>query len=275
MHEEEVEIKPIANLSDKAREYLKSLGITNPDADVETAGLIWMHALAIGYSPTYLEENADGIRQDWPRIPLPASKELLEASAALGRRIAELLDTEQGVKGITTGSVRPELKVIGVIKHVEDKPLRPDAGHLDITAGWGHPGKAGVTMPGKGKLTEREYTEEERQAIMEGAKALGISEEEAFNRLGETTFDVYLNDVGYWRNVPKGVWRYYIGGYQVIKKWLSYREKRMLGRGISIDEAVEVRDMARRLVAIILLEPKLDANYRKVKEKTFKWANET
>ncbi|MCK4334109.1 DNA methyltransferase, partial [candidate division WOR-3 bacterium] len=275
MHEEEVEIKPIANLSDKAREYLKSLGITNPDADVETAGLIWMHALAIGYSPAYLTENADGIRQDWPRIPLPASKDLLEKSASLGRKVAKLLDTEQEVKTVTSGSIRPELKVIGVIKHVEGKNLNPDKGHLEITASWGHPGKGGVTMPGKGKLTEREYTEEERQAIMEGAKALGISEEEAFNRLGETTFDIYLNDVAYWRNVPRDVWEYYIGGYQVIKKWLSYREKRMLGRGISIDEAVEVRDMARRLVAIILLEPKLDANYRKVKEKTFKWANET
>ena len=33
-----------------------------------------MHALAIGYSPAYLSENADGIRRDWPRIPLPADE---------------------------------------------------------------------------------------------------------------------------------------------------------------------------------------------------------
>ena len=265
------EVPPIANLSPTAREYLKSLGITNPDKDAETAGLVWMHALAIGYSPTYLEENADGIRQDWPRIPLPASKELLEASAALGRKVAKLLDTEEEVKTVTSGIIRPELKVIGVIKHVEGKNLNPDKGHLEITASWGHPGKGGVTMPGKGRYEEREYTEEERQAIVEGAKALGISAEEALNRLGETTFDVYLNDVAYWRNVPKGVWEYYIGGYQVIKKWLSYREKRMLGRGISIDETVEVRDMARRLGAIILLEPQLDENYQRVKKEVYKW----
>jgi len=44
---------------------------TDPDADPETAELIWYHALAIGYAPAYLAENADGIRQDWPRIPLP------------------------------------------------------------------------------------------------------------------------------------------------------------------------------------------------------------
>jgi hypothetical protein len=30
--------------------------------------------------------------------------------------------------------------------------------------------------------------------------------------------------LSYWRNVLARVWGYYIGGYQVIKKWLSYRE---------------------------------------------------
>jgi len=75
---------PTANLSPASRSYLAALGITNPDADAETAGFLWMHALAIGYSPAYLTENADGIRQDWPRVPLPGSHEGLLASAALG-----------------------------------------------------------------------------------------------------------------------------------------------------------------------------------------------
>jgi predicted helicase len=69
------EDSPLANLSAFAHDYLHTLGISNPNADIKTAGLIWMHSLAIGYSPTYLTENADGIRQDWPRIPLPDSKE--------------------------------------------------------------------------------------------------------------------------------------------------------------------------------------------------------
>jgi hypothetical protein len=36
--------------------------------------------------------------------------------------------------------------------------------------------------------------------------------------------DVYLNDVAYWKGIPARVWDYTIGGYQVIKKWLSYRD---------------------------------------------------
>ena len=48
--------------------------------------------------------------------------------------------------------------------------------------------------------------------------------------LGEPLCDVYLNEVAYWSNIPLRVWEYTIGGYQVIKKWLSYREKKLLGR---------------------------------------------
>ena len=57
---------------------------------------------------------------------------------------------------------------------------------LQITAGWAHAGKDGVTMPGRGKSIEREYTKDERQALLAGTKALGISEGETLQRLGET-----------------------------------------------------------------------------------------
>jgi hypothetical protein len=43
-----------------------------------------MHALAIGYSPAYLTENGDDIRQYWPRIPLPARKDLLAPLGGVG-----------------------------------------------------------------------------------------------------------------------------------------------------------------------------------------------
>ena len=82
----------------------------------------------------------------------------------------------------------------------------------------------------------------------------------------ETTCDIYLNNTAYWKNVPVGVWEYTIGGYQVIKKWLSYRERDLLGRSLTIDEAREVTNIARRIAAILLVEPELDANYQVVKQ---------
>jgi hypothetical protein len=108
-------------------------------------------------------------------------------------------------------------------------------------------------------------------AIGQGAEALGLSADQALAQLGEQAVDVYLNDVAYWRCVPSGVWSYTIGGYQVMKKWLSYREKALLGRDLKPEEAREVRDMARRIAAILLLQPELDANYLAIKENTYEW----
>jgi hypothetical protein len=240
--------KPSANLSAYAREYLASLGIDNPDQDEETAGLIWMHALAVGYSPLYLSENADGVRQDWPRIPLPASREALLHSAELGRQVAALLDPEQPIAGVTSGSIRPELKAIGVLTTVSGGQINTSAGDLELRAGWGYAGRGGITMPGRGRATRRDYAPDEQP------------------QLGAATFDISLNDAVYWRNIPEAVWQYTLGGYQVIKKWLSYRELPLLGRSLSVDEAREVTQMARRIAAILLLEPELDASYTAVKE---------
>ncbi|TSA55287.1 MAG: hypothetical protein D4R38_00840 [Dehalococcoidia bacterium] len=260
---EEEETKATANLSPSARSYLASLGIASPDADDRTAGLIWRHALAIGHSPAYLSENADGIRKDWPRIPLPGTKQLLEASAELGENIAALLDTEKPVPGVTASTLRPEMQSIAIITRDGGGQLQPK--ELAVTVGWGHAGQNGVVMPGKGKTVERDYTAEEKQAIVSGAEKQGIPSEKAFQLLGEHTFDIYLNEVAYWKNVPARVWEYAIGGYHVIKKWLAYREAELLGRPLSSDEAREVRDMVRRIAAIILLQPALDENYNECK----------
>jgi hypothetical protein len=263
-------VADIANLSPISRTYLATLGISDPDTDIETAGLIWMHTLAMGYAPAYLMENALGC-QDWPRVPLPDTAEALKNSAQLGRQVAALLDPEDPTPGVTAGPIRPELNLLAVISREGGGPLNPDAGDLALTAGWGYAGKDGATMPGKGKGVKRDYTTEELAAIREGAQALGFTLEQALAHLGESTFDIYLNKVGYWRNIPEKVWNYYIGGYQVIKKWLSYREQPLIDRTLTPDEVEEVTHMACRLAAIVLMGPALNANYLAVKHSTYPW----
>lgn len=242
---------PSANLSPAARAYLDRLGIANPDANAETAGLIWWHALAVGYSPAYCREHADGLCHDWPHIPLPNSLELLVSSAELGRQVAALLDIESAVSGATSGEIRPELQAIALFSPADTE--------LKITVGWGYAGKGGVTMPGKGKIFKRSYTPEECAAV------------ETMQQLGETTCDIYLNDIACWKNIPVKVWEYTIGGYQVIKKWLSYREGKILGRSLFPEEVSAVTDIARRIAAIVLLEPALDANYQRAKQSSYNW----
>ena len=175
------------------------------------------------------------------------------------------------MKGVTSGGLRQEMKVIGLVMRAGGGSLNPDGGDLAVTAGWGHAGKGGVTMPGKGKAVERNYTAEELAAVEAGARELGLSRDEALEHLGATTFDIFLNAAAYWRNVPARVWDYTIGGYQVMKKWLSYRERDLLGRSLSLDEAHYVTEMARRVAAIVLLEPALDANYEAVKANAYPW----
>lgn len=263
----------VANLSTKARAYLTSLGFVNLD-EGETAQLLWMHALAVGYSPNYLIENADGIRGNWPRIPLPQSKDVLVHSASLGGRVAMLLDPEHPAVGVIKGNIDNPLRSIGSVSSTGGSAIQTRDGDLKITAGWGHASKDGATMPGKGRIIEREYSEGEHKAVVEGAMHLNMTEEEAFTLLGKSTIDIYLNELAYWKNIPSRVWNYHIGGYQVIKKWLSYREYELLGRSLTTDEVRELTNIARRIAALLLLESSLDLNYERVAVSTYPWTEQ-
>jgi hypothetical protein len=249
------------NMSVDAQAYVTQVGSSGTD--------VFHHSLAALHSGGYSQENASALRQDWPRIPLPATREALLASAELGRQVAALLNTESGVRGVTLDPVRAELRPLAIVSTAASETLV--AGDLAVTAGWGHAGKGGVTMPGKGRLVERDYTAEERAAIEAGAAELGTPPDDAFGCLGGMTCDIYLNDDAYWRNVPAKVWGYTIGGYQVVKKWLSYRERSILGRALTPEEARYVTEMARRIAAIVLLQPRLDANYRAVTQDVYSW----
>ena len=226
-----------SNLSRVAEHYLERIG-----ADVED---LFHHILAVLHDPAYREANAGALRMEWPRIPIPgwptgddvgAADELAE-SAARGRELAALLDSDTPVPGVTTGALRPEIAVIAVPSTMDGGNMAGD--DFDVTAGWGHFGSGQAVMPGQGRVVERPYTSEERKAIGD-----------TLSTLGDRAFDVYLNDRAYWRNVPAAVWGYKLGGYQVLKKWLSYRERKVLGRALRPEEVQHFTDTARRVAAI-------------------------
>lgn len=232
---------PRPNLSPAATRWLGRIGLPiDPDA----ARQVWHHALAITYSPAWLTENAEAIRQGWPRIPLPNSADLLVASAALGERVAALLDPDVPVPGVTQGKPRPELAGIAV------PATAPGASRDWSLTGWGHRTEKGVTMPGRGRTEERAYAASEAATAAQSAL------------LGATTRDVWMNGASFWRNIPKVVWETHIGGYQVLKKWLSYRDHSILGRPLTEAEVQHVQATARRLAALRLMGPDLDASFR-------------
>ena len=179
------------NLSKAALRYCAALELPS---NAETSRIVWHHALAIAYSPAWVAENGDGIRQGWPRVPLPHSADLLRASAEIGERVAALLDPQTAVPVVTAGAPRPELASIAV-------PTTARGAERDwrLTAGWGSRSQRGITMPGRGRADARPFTEAEHAA------ACSVL-------LGATTRDVWMNGASYWRNVPEKVWELSIGG---------------------------------------------------------------
>lgn len=258
-----------ANLSRRAREWISAIGWDDVDLNEEAGKAPWLHALAIGCSAAYLFEHGAGIREDWPRVPLPSDPEALRASAALGARIVDILDPDRQVPGVTSGQLAAPFSIIGNIAKLGGGPLLP--AELNITVGWGHGGSGSPVMPGVGRVTERaEYSAAELAEIDRAAVALGETADDLVARLGPPV-DVWLNDVAYWSAVPKNVWESIIGGYLVFKKWLSYRERDVLGRAITTAEAREATAIIRRLAALIVMQPQLDANYRAICDSAFAW----
>ncbi len=59
-----------------------------------------------------------------------------------------------------------------------------------------------------------------------------------------------------------------LGGYQVLKKWLSDREAKVLERPLNVDEIETFTHNARRIAALLALGEARDANYRRVTAET-------
>ncbi len=144
----EVERRP--NLSSIAQHYLQRLG-----AGVED---LFHHVLAVLHDPAYREANAGALRMEWPRIPLLGwpdgnaadATKMLVASAARGRELAQLLDTDTPVPGVTHGVLRPEIAALAVPTTTDGRNMTGD--DFALTVGWGHFGQGSIVMPGRGHV---------------------------------------------------------------------------------------------------------------------------
>ena len=83
-------------------------------------------------------------------MPIPAERGLLAESARLGRAVADLLLPDRPVRGVTCGTIRPELRPLGVPSKVGGGNIDPDA-DLKVEATWGFFGAKNAVMCGKGK----------------------------------------------------------------------------------------------------------------------------
>ena len=232
------------NLSGAAQSYLERL-------DADALDLVH-HVVAVLHEPAYNWVNADALRAEGPRIPLPGwgDGESKDAAAALarsagrGRELARLLDPDTPAPGATDGTPRPELATIAVPDTMHGRNMTGE--DFAVTVGWGHSGFGDAVMPGQGRAVERAYTPSECTALGDAAPMLG-----------RLTFDIHLNHNAFWRNVPAVVWTYKLGGYQVLKKWLSYRERSVLDRALTPLEVQRFTEIAQKIAVILTSAPRL------------------
>ena len=227
-----------SNRSETTECYLERFGASQED--------LFHYVLAVLHDPAYRIANAGALRMGWPRIPLPGwpdgeAEDVLEAfasSVAQGRNLAALLDPEKPVAGVTQVPLDSDIVMIATPATTNGRNMAED--DFVVAAGWGYLGSGNAVMPGQGRAVERPYTLEESAVLGDTRSALG-----------GVTFDIHLNDNAFWRNVPANVWNYKLGGYQVLKKWLSYREHAILDRALSPEEVQYFVHTARRIAAIL------------------------
>lgn len=251
------ELRP--NLSASMLGWLKDRGFSSTE--------LFHHIVASLHAPAYRRENASALRMDWPRIPLPDNLDTLRTSAALGKQAAALLDAERNVPGVSSGALLPGLAAIAIPRGVS----------FALTTGWGHVqiNKNGsrIVMPGSGKTAVRAWTGAEREALALMGERHDLDLDALLTLIGEQAVDVQMNADAKWEGVPSKVWDYALGGYPVLKKWLSYREQSVLGRALNGDEAMHFAATARRIAEILSMGPALDATYALAKETAVPWVD--
>ena len=169
-----------------------------------------------------------------PSVDADPTREWLLRGAALGKRVAALLDIETPVHGIETGGLDPALRSLARYAMADGSTPRERTEDVVLKARWGTRGQGGVVMP----------------------------EPDSSVALGDGTRDVPANARARWSGVPDAVWNYHLGGYQVLKKWLSYREEAVLRRPLTLEEVRTFTAICRRIAALLALGPELDAHYR-------------
>ena len=182
-------------------------------------------SLAIMHAPAYASDHASALSADWARLPLPQDIEQARMLAALGSKVADLLDCS-GDATLMLRELLPSasLRTTAVLQRKDGKSL----GAKDLRVTISYFGAA----PGR---------------FVEQSDGLG---------------ELWLNSEVYLANVPTAVWHRELGGYQTIRKWLGYRHVSRNGDApLTLEEQRWLRGIILRLSALDALAGDLDDAY--------------
>jgi predicted helicase len=141
------------------------------------------------HSAKYRDRYGEFLKIDFPRIPLPVSRDVFHGMASLGGDLValHLLENDYPHASWNQAGAKNKNPLAHPITTFHDAP----GNHREVR-------KVGET--GKKMAPSPEY--------------------------GEGFGCVYINESAYFDGVPEEVWNFHIGGYQVCHKWLSDRKRR-------------------------------------------------
>ena len=199
---------------------------------------LFHYCLAISHAPTYEHEHKDSLAQDWPHIPICKDPRGFQEIATLGDRLAHLLNPQKDAGTVIQDRLGSELKTVAVVRRVGGGSVKES----DLLVEYAYFGSATGRWQ-KRVLEQTELRHPEWDSL---------------------TGDLHLNDMVFLSHVPHAVWRYEMGGYPVLKKWLGYREaRRRTGAPLTLAELTHLRNVIHRIAALLTLRPALDEAYAK------------
>ena len=217
------------NLTRSARQYLLRHGLGEDD--------LFHHAVAV---------LATG--RDAAQIPLPDDRAKVRMSALLGYRVARLFTGDGSI------IVRPhdhELRAVGIPTRIGKEARMLRGSVLLVDDLW----RSGE------RIELRPYAPDELAALSDHAAASGMTLDELLLLVGTETYDVYLNEKAYWKNVPRAVWE-----EGSLRAWLRERCAGALERPLNREEVMHIAGAARRIAALLLLQPALERNTELLEE---------
>tara|TARA_R110002110_G_scaffold4163_8_gene21529 strand:- start:81 stop:3476 length:3396 start_codon:yes stop_codon:yes gene_type:complete len=160
---------------------------------------------AVLHSPTYREKYKEFLKIDFPRVPYPKDTKTFWQLVQLGGEIRQLHLLES--KKVDEFTTSYPIDGDNVVSRKMTKTSLGFEAVLDTSAS---------------ASTRTDKSDDKR--------AVTSSDSRGTNELyrEEIPGKVWINDTQYFDNVPKGVWEFYIGGYQPAQKWLKDRNGRTL-----------------------------------------------
>ena len=192
---------------------LSELALRYIESHDATPSDLFHHALATLHDPAYRAANAGGLRMGWPRIPLPDDHQTLLASAERGRTLARLLDTEADATELLDDTIAV--------------PTKPTAPRWKTTIS---------TSPPAGAATA--------QAKPSCPARASSPSTPTWWTCGSTTKPTGETSPTQSGNTASAATRF-------SKSGSPYREHKVLGRALSLEELNHFSEVARRIAAIL------------------------